>query len=100
MALTRPLSDLINNTGEISEFCQNHREPVFLTQNGIEDLVIMSLETYKQQQSLLELYTRLAEAETEIAEGAEGEDFSQVAHKLRNSILSGEKVYYFTKTTE
>lgn len=82
----RPISDLRNNSNEISEFCHTEREPVFITKNGVGDLVVMSIEVYEQQQALIELYAKLAEAEAEIANGDIGEDFFEVARKLRGSI--------------
>ena len=82
----RPISDLRNNANDISEFCRKSREPVFITKNGIGDMVVMSVETYERQQGLINLYVKLAEAEEEIANGAEGEDFFEYARQLRNSI--------------
>ena len=64
----RPISDLRNNSNEISEFCRNTREPVFITKNGVGDMVVLSMEIYEHQQAQLELYAKLAEAEAEIAE--------------------------------
>lgn len=82
----RPISDLRNNANAISEFCHTSREPVFITKNGVGDMVVMSIETYERQQALISLYTKLAEAEEEISKGAEGEDFFEVAKQLRNSV--------------
>lgn len=82
----RPISDLRNNSNEISEFCRGTREPVFITKNGIGDMVVMSMETYELQQAQLELYAKLAEAEAEIAAGAEGADFFDFAKKLRADV--------------
>lgn len=82
----RPISDLRNNANDISEYCHNAHEPVFITKNGVGDLVVMSVEVYERQQALLNLYSSLAEAEAEIANGDEGEDFFEVARKLRNSV--------------
>ena len=82
----RPISDLRNNSNAISEYCRKTREPIYITKNGIGDMVIMSVETYERQQALIDLYTKLAEAEEEIANGAEGEDFFEVAKKLRNNL--------------
>jgi prevent-host-death family protein len=82
----RPISDLRNNANEISEFCRQHGEPVFITKNGVGDMVVMSIETYERQQALVNLYTKLAEAEEEITNGAQGEDFFEVAKQLRNTI--------------
>jgi len=49
-------------------------------------MVVMSVETYERQQGLINLYVKLAEAEEEIANGAEGEDFFEYARRLRNSV--------------
>ncbi|MDD2509888.1 MAG: type II toxin-antitoxin system Phd/YefM family antitoxin [Syntrophomonas sp.] len=82
----RPISDLRNNANEISELCRNTEEPVFITKNGVGDMVVMSVEAYERQQGLIDLYVKLAEAEEEIANGAEGKDFFEYARQLRNSI--------------
>lgn len=82
----RPISDLRNNANEISEFCHNERQPVFITKNGVGDMVVMSIEIYERQQDLIELYSKLAEAEAEIANGADGKNFFEVARKLRTHI--------------
>ena len=86
MPKIRPISDLRNNANDISEFCHTSREPVFITKNGVGDMVVMSVEEYERQQALINLYTKLAEAEEEIVNGAEGEDFFEVARQLRGSI--------------
>ena len=86
MPSIKPISDLRNHAKEISEFCHKEREPVFITKNGVGDMVVMSIETYERQQALIELYGRLAEAEAEIAGGARGEDFFKVAKKLRAGV--------------
>jgi len=82
----RPISDLRNNANDISEFCHIQREPVFITKNGKGDMVVMSIETYERKEGLLTLYTKLSEAEAEITNGDEGEDFFEAAEKLRNKI--------------
>lgn len=86
MPTIRPISDLRNNANEISEFCHKEREPVFITKNGVGDMVVMSIETYERQQALIELYSKLAEAEAEIANGAKGKNFFEVAKKLRSNV--------------
>jgi len=80
----RPISDLRNNSNEISEFCRTAREPVFITKNGVGDMVVMSIEMYEQQQSQFDLYTKLAEAEAENGTGSEGIDFFEFVRKLRD----------------
>ncbi|MHB8063552.1 MAG: type II toxin-antitoxin system Phd/YefM family antitoxin [Ruminiclostridium sp.] len=82
----RPISDLRNNSNEISEFCRTVREPVFITKNGVGDMVVMNIEVYENQQAQLELYSKLAEAEAEILSGEEGVDFFEFARKLRADV--------------
>ena len=82
----RPISDLRNNANDISEICHQTREPVFINKNGVGDMVVMSLETFERQQSLINLYAKLAEAEEEIMSDAKGEDFFEVSRKLRDMV--------------
>ena len=86
MPAIRPISDLRNNSNEISEFCRSSREPVFITKNGVGDMVVLSLELYEHQQGQIEIYAKLAEAEAEIASGVEGVDFFEFAKKLRADV--------------
>jgi len=80
----RPISDLRNNSNEISEFCRTSREPVFITKNGVGDMVVMSIEMYERQQAQLDFYVKLAEAEAEIANGTRSVDFFEFSKKLRD----------------
>ncbi len=82
----RPISDLRNSSNEISELCRATREPVFITRNGVGDMVVMSMEAYEKQMAQLELYSKLSEAEAEIASGAEGVDFNAFAKRLRTKV--------------
>ena len=70
MATIRPISDLRNRANEISRICHATAQPVFITKNGREDLVVMSQAAYEQDQARLELYAKLDEAESEAASGA------------------------------
>ena len=82
----RPISDLRNNANEISDFCRQTREPVYITRNGSGDMVVLSIEEYERKQALIDLYGKLAVAEQEIASGAQGEDFLTVARQLRERV--------------
>lgn len=46
MALIRPCADLRNNYNEISRICHETKEPMYITRNGANDLVILSDEAY------------------------------------------------------
>lgn len=82
----RPISDLRNSANDISDFCRQTGEPVFITRNGKGDMAVLSLEEYERQQGLIDLYGKLAMAEQEISAGAQGEDFLTVAKQLREQI--------------
>ncbi len=82
----RPIKAL-RNTTEISEFCHRKQEPIFITKNGYGDLVVMSIETYKRQMALAEVYQKLAEAEKEIADGVPLLDGEEVLKKLREKYV-------------
>ena len=69
MPAVRNSTDLVNKFNEIMDFCQNYREPVFLTNNGQEKLAVMSIETYEEITGIQKLYNLLAEGENDIIEG-------------------------------
>jgi len=62
-------TDLRNNYNEISTFCHESREPVFITKNGQGDLAVMSIDTYEMLNGKLELYRLLDEGRTAVKEG-------------------------------
>jgi PHD/YefM family antitoxin component YafN of YafNO toxin-antitoxin module len=66
MPAIRKSADLRNNYGEISEFCHNYREPIFITKNGQGDLAVMSIETYEELMGRLELYQKIQIGLTQI----------------------------------
>ena len=48
MAFIRPCADLRNNYNEISKICHKTMQPVYITKNGYNDLVILSNEAYEK----------------------------------------------------
>jgi len=69
MPAIRNSVDLINNFNEIREFCQNYREPIFLTNNGQGELAVMSIEAYEELVGRLELYHALQNGLNQINNG-------------------------------
>lgn len=63
-----PIRDLKDTTA-ISQMCNESTEPVFITKNGYGDMVIMSMKTYEEKMFMADVYSKLAEVETEIKEG-------------------------------
>lgn len=63
-----PIKDL-KNTGKVSQMCKESDEPIYITKNGYGDMVIMSMEVYKERMFMLDVYDRLMAAEEEIKTG-------------------------------
>ena len=61
MPAIRPSADLRNNYNEISAFCHEHSEPVFITKNGKGDLAVMSIDAYETLCGKFELFRLLNE---------------------------------------
>jgi prevent-host-death family protein len=61
MPAIRPSADLRNKYNEISEFCHQYSEPVFITKNGKGDLAVLSIEAYDRLCGKFELYRLLEE---------------------------------------
>ncbi|MFC7149493.1 type II toxin-antitoxin system prevent-host-death family antitoxin [Cohnella cellulosilytica] len=61
MPTIRRSSDLRNNYNEISDFCHQYDEPVYITKNGQGDLAVMSIETYEKLVGKFELHKLLDE---------------------------------------
>ncbi len=61
MPTIRPSSDLRNNYNEISTFCHESSEPVYITKNGKGDLAVLSIETFERLIGRFELRKLLEE---------------------------------------
>ena len=85
MPVIRPSSDLRNKYNEISEFCQQYTEPLFITKNGKGDLVVMSIETYELLTGKKELYNLLDEG-LRARDAGQVEPMNKVITEIRTSL--------------
>ena len=81
-------TDLRNNYNEISTFCHESREPVFITKNGQGDLAVMSIETYELLNGKLELYHLLDEGRAAAKVGRK-RPLEEVVHNIEQEIADG-----------
>jgi PHD/YefM family antitoxin component YafN of YafNO toxin-antitoxin module len=72
MPTIRPISDLRNKSHEIETLCHESGEPIFITKNGEDNLVVMSQAAYDRDQARLDLYRLLDEAEADVKAGDRG----------------------------
>lgn len=76
-------ADLRNNYNEISTFCHNYSEPVFITKNGKGDLAVMSIEAYEQLVGRFELYGLIQEGLDDVKSG-DSRPFSEAMADIRS----------------
>ena len=69
MVNIRPSAAIRKNYNEISKLCKTTKAPVFLTKNGVGDLVVMDMETYSQRENMLRLRETLQQSEADILSG-------------------------------
>jgi prevent-host-death family protein len=85
MPSIRPISDLRNRTPEIAKLCHKSGEPVFITKNGVSDLVVMSAAAYERDQARLKLYELLDTAEEDVRRGDRGVTVKRLTALLREA---------------
>jgi len=84
--LIKPSTALRNEYNTISDLCRKKHEPVFLTKNGEGDLVIMSIETYKFREEMLDLREKLLSSEANRLSAAKTYTIAEVSERLRELI--------------
>jgi prevent-host-death family protein len=82
MPTIRPSSDLRNKYSEISDFCHEYMEPIYITKNGKGDLAVLSIEAYERLIGKYELRKLLLEGLKDEEEGRMIE-FEEAFRKLR-----------------
>jgi PHD/YefM family antitoxin component YafN of YafNO toxin-antitoxin module len=88
MPTIRPSADLRNNYNEISSFCHEHSEPVFITKNGKGDLAILSIEAYEKLCGKFELFRLLNEG-LESEKAGHVRPFSEAIADIRKGLNDG-----------
>ena len=68
----RPATSICHNYNEIADMCHKTAEPIFLTQNGEGDLVVMDIESYNRREKMLKLREELLAVEEEKLAGRGG----------------------------
>jgi len=86
MPVIKPISDLRNKANEISDIVHETDAPVFITKNGEGDMVVMSIAHYTQLQLRLDLYSKLAVAQSHVAAGDNGRSLREAMKDLRKKI--------------
>ena len=59
------------------------KEPIYITKNGEGDLVLMSIEAFERREQILQLRTKVLQAEQERLDGAGTISISEAKTRLR-----------------
>ncbi len=74
---------LRNDYSSISNLAKETKEPIYITKNGEGDLVVMSIEAFEKREQILNLRSRILQAEQERISGVETISVSEARKRLR-----------------
>ena len=87
MPIIRPVSDLETNLPEIAKVVHENDEPVFLTNNGYGDMVVMSMQNWEEMNFENEIYQKLLEAQAEASSSPRRLSHDEIFDPLRKRIV-------------
>ena len=94
MPVICPVSDLETRLSEITKVIHEIDEPVFLTNNGYGDMVVMSMNSWEEMNFENEIYQKLVEAQAEAKSNpfrfSHNEIFNPLRQKINNYIKTSE----------
>ncbi len=61
--------EALHNPEEISDLCRREKEPVIITEDDKDSLVIMSEQAFAENREMLKIYQSLARSEEQIQAG-------------------------------
>ncbi len=76
-------ASLRNDYTAISNMAKETKEPIYITKNGEGDLVLMSIEAFERREQILQLRTKVLQAEQERLDGAGTISISEAKTRLR-----------------
>lgn len=84
----KPSTALRNEYNEISSYCKEKEQPVYITKNGEGDLVVMSIDYYTRREEQLDLREKLLEALMKKISGEKTYELNEVSERL-NGLIDG-----------
>ena len=77
MPMIMPIKEF-GNAEKVRSVCLNATDPIFISSDGREDMVLLNIGLYKDLCAKMEIYKRLDEGERDVAEGRESDAFAML----------------------
>jgi prevent-host-death family protein len=77
---------LRNDYNAIAKLAHEKEEPVYITRNGLGDIVVMSIEAFERREAMLDLRERLLFAEQQRLSGEPAISLDKVYERLKDKI--------------
>lgn len=93
--LSRPCEAIQQNYNKISALCKQTKKPLYLTNNGEDELVVMDIDAFVRREKMLELREALVSVEEDRLAGRKGCTPDKLEDYLGNvidKVAQGEKI--------
>lgn len=82
----KPSADLRNNYGQISDLAHASGDPIYITKNGIGDVVLMSITAFEEREAELNHRAEILAIEAKRLAGAPTYSLSDVKKHLKENV--------------
>ena len=77
---------LRNDYSSISALAKETKEPIYITKNGEGDLVLMSIDAFEKREQILQLRSKIIQAEQERIDGENTMSIQEARDRLRERV--------------
>lgn len=79
-------ASLRNDYSSISALAKETKEPIYITKNGEGDLVLMSIDAFEKREQILQLRSKVIQAEQERIDGETTMSIQEARNRLRERV--------------
>lgn len=79
-------ASLRNDYSSISALAKETKEPIYITKNGEGDLVLMSIDAFEKREQILQLRSKVIQAEQERIDGENTMSIQEARNRLRERV--------------
>lgn len=79
-------ASLRNDYSSISALAKETKEPIYITKNGEGDLVLMSIDAFEKREQILQLRSKIIQAEQERIDGETTMSIQEARNRLRERV--------------